>query len=114
MPQFYTHIAKSQGDMKEIRENSRPVSLPIGLIGENKDFAYGFDGDKYYVTEGVFGYIVTGIHLAYDEAKQLFNALTFIEASEPSVSVINTAIKLARKKSLSGDDLFWMLTEKIS
>ena len=100
--------------MKEVRENSRPLSLPIGLIATSKEFAYGYDGGKYYVSEGVFEYLVTRISLSLDEAKQLFNALTFIEASEPSPSSINIAIKLSRRQKLSGDDLFWMLTEKLN
>ena len=114
MPKFYTHTPKSQGNMKDVRVGNRKASLPIGLIGESSSFAYGYDGDKYYVTEGVFQYLVTGVNLAFDEAKQLFNALDFNNSIEPSVKSVSSAIKDSRKEKLSGDDLFWFLTDKFN
>ncbi len=91
--------------MKAMRMSQ--VSLPVGLIGENNKFAYGYDGEKYYVTEGAFQYVVTRMHLAFEEAKQLFEALTFENASEPCAKVVNALVKSARKQKLNGNDLFW-------
>lgn len=114
MPQFNIHLPKSQSDMKAIRENSRKLFLPIGLISENHNFSYGFNGDYYYVAESTFGYLVTRMQLAFEEAKQLFNALTFAEASEPKASDINNLIKSSRKEGLSGDNLFWFYVDALS
>ncbi len=105
MPKFNLHTPKTQSDMKAMRMSQ--VSLPVGLIGENNNFAYGYDGEKYYVTEGAFQYVVTRVHLAFEEAKQLFEALTFENASEPCAKVVNTLVKSARKQKLNGNDLFW-------
>jgi hypothetical protein len=110
MAQFNIHSPKTQGDMKSIREASRKQVLPIGLISENRNFAYGYDGDKYYVTESI-GYLVTRMQLAFEEAKQLFNALTFVEASEPKSDTINSLVKSSRKQDLSGDNLFWFYVD---
>ena len=105
MPKFNLHTPKTQSDIKDMRIIK--VSLPVGLIGENNDFAYGYDGDKYYVTEGSFQYIVTRMHLSFDEAKHLFEALTFQNASEPCTKVINALVKYARINKINGKDLFW-------
>ena len=114
MPQFATHLPATDKAMKGARaEYNRVKNLPIGLIGENNQFAYGWDGDKYYVTEGVFQYLVTKMHLVIDEAKQLFNALSFNNCSEPCSKQITSALKEGRKQNLSGDSLFWFLTDKI-
>ncbi|PIB27194.1 hypothetical protein BFP78_15795 [Gaetbulibacter sp. 5U11] len=114
MPQFYNNLPSTDKAMKEARaEYNRIKNLPIGLIGENNQFAYGWDGDKYYVVEGAFQYLVTKTYLVIDEAKQLFNALSFNNSSEPCQKQITYAIKEARKQKLSGDNLFWFLTDKI-
>ncbi len=110
MPQFNIHSPKSQSDMKAIRENSRKLFL----ISENHNFSYGFNGDYYYVAESAFGYLVTRMQLAFEEAKQLFNALTFAEASEPKAIDINNLIKSSRKEGLSGDNLFWFYVDALS
>jgi len=91
--------------MKAMRMSK--VSLPVGVIGENASFAYGYDGDKYYVTEGVFEHFVTRVSLSFDEAKQLFEALTFSNAVEPCAKMISKLISSARKNNLKGMDLFW-------
>lgn len=113
MPQFSNHLPASARAIKEARTEYRRVkSLPIGLIGESASFAYGWDGKKYYVTEGVFQFFVTRIHLTMDEAKQLFNALSFNNCYDPCSKKVNYAIKEARKNRLSGDFLFWFFTDK--
>lgn len=109
MPQFNLHTPKTQSDMKAMRMNR--VKLPIGLIGDNNRFAYGFDGDSYYVTEGVFSHLVTRLSLSLDEASNLFYALDFIDASEPCNKIVSSTIKNARKKKLSGEDLFWFFVD---
>jgi hypothetical protein len=114
MPQFNIHSPKTQSDMKAIRQQSMKAILPIGLISENHNFAYGYNGENYYVTESAFSYLVTRMQLAFEEAKQLFNALTFAEATEPKASDINNLIKSSRKEGLSGNNLFWFYVDGLS
>jgi len=111
MPMFNIHTPKTQSDMKAARLSK--TTLPVGIIGNNCLFSYGFDGNTYYVTEGILQYFVTKMHLSFDESKQLFNALTFIDASEPNTKIINQAIKQGRKNNLSEDKLFWHLVDSL-
>ena len=89
------------------------MSLPIGTIGENSNFSYGYDGKKYYVTEGAFQYLVTRIHLTFDEAKQLFEALTFINSESTCIKKVSNVIKTARKAKWQGNDLFWWFVKTL-
>ena len=109
MPQFYNHLPATDKAMKEARaEYNRVKNLPIGVIGENNKFAYGWDGEKYYVTEySILDYFVTKTALLFDEAKALFDALTFVGNPAPKPTEITKLVKSARKQKLSGDDLFW-------
>ena len=111
MPLFNTNLPTTQGDLTKARLNK--VLLPIGTIGESNNFKYGFDGDYYYVTEGILDYLVTRIHLQFDEAKQLFDALNFLEASEPNPKLIASTIRNARKQKLKGIELFWYFVESL-
>jgi len=113
MPQFNLHTPTSQGDMKARRNNSRKKVLPIGIIAESLQYAYGYDGDTYYVTEGALSHLVTRMILSLDEAKQLFNVLDFEELIEPNAKDISRVIKSARKNKLNGDDLFWYLQQEL-
>ena len=115
MPQFSLHTPESQGDMAAIRRVYRMEnpSLPIGVIGESHNYKWGYNGEYYYVTEGVFEFLVTQIHLCLDEAKQLFESLNFCECSEPCQKAISMAVKGARKKKLSGDDLMWFFYDAL-
>lgn len=115
MPQFSHHAPATQSDLLAARRlaNINQKHFPVGVIGESSDFEWGFSGDHYYVAEGAFSFLVSKVHLAIDEAKQLFNALTFIDASEPSSKDISLAVKLARKQRLSGDDLMWFFADKL-
>ena len=112
MPQFNLHAPKTQGDMKAMRMNN--TKLPVGLIGENSNFAYGYDGEKYYVTEySILDYFVTKTELVFEEAKALFDALTFVGKPAPKPTEITKLVKFARKQKLIGDDLFWHFEEGI-
>lgn len=113
MPQFNKHTPKSQGDMKAIRENNRVQSLPTGIIAESLGYAYGYDGDTYYVTEGSFYHLVTRMSLSQDEARQLFNVLDFEQLIEPHPKTISRVIKSARRLKLSNDELFWYLQQEL-
>ena len=115
MPQFSHHAPVTQSDLLAARHlaNVNQKHFPVGVIGELSDFEWGFNGDLYYVAEGVFSFLVSKIHFSIDEAKQLFNALTFINASEPSSKAISLAVKLARKQRLSCDDLMWFFADKL-
>ena len=100
--------------MKILRKAMRmsKVSLPVGLIGENNNFAYGYDGEKYYVTENsILDYLVTKTYLTFDEAKQLFDALTFNNEHAPAPTKVTRLIKSARKQKLNNDNLFWHFVE---
>jgi hypothetical protein len=115
MPIFNKYTPKTQGDMADIRKKAKleRQSLPVGVIGENTLFSWGYNGDYYYVAEGVLEHLVTQMHLTLDEAKQLYEALTFCEHSEPSATDISLAVKEGRKKSLSGDELMYFLMDTI-
>jgi hypothetical protein len=89
------------------------MSLPIGTIAENLNFSYGYDGKKYYVTEGAFQYLVTRIHLTFDEAKQLFEALTFNNVEDICTKKVSNVIKSARKSKFEGDNLFWHFVKSL-
>lgn len=106
MPQFYKHTPKSQADMAA--ERKRRTSLPVGLIGVNSQFSYGYNGSTYYVTEySIFDYFVTKTELSFEEAKALFEALTFAGNPAPKPIEVTRLIREARRKKLSGDELFW-------
>jgi len=114
MPQFAIHCPVSAFEMrKRLLPQYFNNHNPIGVISKNGEFEYGYDGDKYYVTESVFKFFVTKIHLSFDEAKQLCNALSFIEALAPCTKKVALSIKNARKQKLSGDTLFWHFTETV-
>ncbi|MFT6904181.1 MAG: hypothetical protein ACJAS1_000831 [Oleiphilaceae bacterium] len=115
MPQFSHNTPATPSDLLAARRlaNINQKHFPIGVIGESSDFAWGFNGYHYYVTEGAFCFLVSKAHLSIDEAKQLFSALSFIDASEPSAKSISLAVKLARKQRLSGDNLMWFFADKL-
>ena len=99
--------------MKAARMNR--TTLPVGLISENNDFAYGYDGDKCYVTEcSLLDYFVTKTALLFDEAKALFEALSFIGDPAPKPTEITKLVKAARKQKLINDDLFWYFVDGLS
>lgn len=116
MPQFYPHTPTSQGDMAAIRKASRASKqvLPIGIIGEGINFSWGYNGEFYFVSEGVLEYLVTRIHLTLEEAGKLFEALNFTESSEPCQQTIFKAIKTSRKEKLIGDKLMWFFVDALS
>ena len=113
MPQFSIHTPATQSDLAKARKvnNLKQNHFPVGVIGDSNGFSWGYDGDTYYVAEGVFEHLVTKMALSLEEAKQLFNALVFSSAYEPSNKVVVSAIKAARKVKLSGDDLMWKLID---
>jgi hypothetical protein len=115
MPQFSYHAPATQSDLAKSRflAKLQQSDFPVGLIGSQNGFSWGYDGSSYYVSEGVFEFLVTNMKLSLDQAKQLFNALNFINAIEPSSKAISRAIKLARKKHLLGDDLMWFFIEEL-
>lgn len=109
MPQFSIHTPKTQSDMRHIRkvEKLRQQHLPIGVIGQQGEFSWGYNGTSYYVSEGVWDYLVTRVHMTLDEAKQLFNALVWIEAKDTLLKIISNLIRSIRKLNISGDELMW-------
>jgi hypothetical protein len=116
MPQFSHHTPVTQSDLANARKSARLVQkhFPIGCIGEQGNFSWGYDGKTYYVAEGVLEHLVTKACLSLDEAKQLFNALVFSASYEVHGSLIAKAVKKARKKRISGDDLMWCLIDLLS
>lgn len=109
MPQFALHAPKTQSDMANLRQKFRldNAVLPVGVIGESKNFAYGYNGEYYYVTEGILCHLVTRKHLSFEESQKLFEALNWTEHSEPCPKTISTLIAGARKDGLIGDDLLF-------
>ena len=116
MPQFSIHTPKAQCDMKQIRMQYKmqKTTLPIGIIGQSTNFAYGYDGEKYYVTEySILDYLVTNMNLFFEEAKYLFEALTFVGNPAPQPKLITKIIKSARKQKLTNQDLFWHIVDSL-
>lgn len=116
MPQFSYHTPTSQGDMAARRKANKSLKqkLPTGKIGENTNFSWGYNGEYYYVCEGVLEHLITNIHLTLEEAKRLFESLSFIDSSEPCPKSISQAIKGSRKDELKGDDLMWFFVDALS
>lgn len=116
MPQFSIHTPKSQSDMTAIRMNSRASKryLPIGKIGESLNFSWGYNGEAYYVAEGVLEHLITRINLSLEEAKKLFEAVTFIESNEPCTKAVSKAVNASRKEKLIGDELMWFFVDALS
>jgi len=81
--------------------------LPVGVIGENSRFSYGYNGKSYYVTEGSLEHLITRMELSLEEAKQMYTALSFTEVEAPNSKTINGMVKRTRKDKLTNpDDLF--------
>jgi hypothetical protein len=116
MPQFSIHTPKSQGDMAAIRKFAQlsKRSLPIGVIGENNNFSWGFNGKYYYVTQGVLSHLLTQAHLSLAEAEKIFEALTFGNVEDVCSKALYITINQARKTGLSGDDLMWFYFDALT
>jgi len=115
MAQFNIHTPKTQSDAGSIRKASRlsKKQLPAGLIAEGRNFNYGYGGEYYYVSEGVVGFLVTKVHLSFDEAKSLFSALEFIGSSEPSPAMVSSVVKESRRARVCGDRLLWFFVDRL-
>lgn len=88
--------------------------LPIGIIGEEGRFSYGYNGTTYYVTEYcILDYYVTRTHLKFEEAKKLYEALVWVSYPAPKPSEVTKMIKRSRKKKLTGDNLLFFFIEWI-
>ena len=116
MPQFNQHTPMTQSDIRRyrIRYKMNRVIKPIGIIGENDYFKYGFDGSKYYVTHGVLDEFVTLISLTFEEAKHLFDAFNWCNTRSYSYRKVSDLIKSSRKLKINGDDLFWHFEDGLS
>ena len=116
MPMFYKHLPTCPIRNRAAANIDRIINhrRPIGVISEGNHFAYGFDGDKYFVTQGVVCEFVTGIHLSFEEAKALFDALQWNAAGWSCYKAVTAAVRKARKKKLAGDSLFWFFQETLS
>ena len=113
MPQFYKSLPVSQGTLAEqrrLRMNTRP---PVGIIADQGNYSYGFDGNKYWVAEGVLQHLMTGIHLTFDEAKMLYDALQWNNNGIDS-SIVNNAIRAGRKAKHTGQTLFWFYVDSLN
>jgi hypothetical protein len=61
MPQFSDQAQKFHGDLKAISNagDAEMESLPVGIIGENRNFRWGYTGQTYYVAEIFLESLVT-------------------------------------------------------
>ncbi len=114
MPQFNDTPRHISDIRREIKMSKFNQSNPIGIISESLNFAYGFDGDKYYVTEGAFYHLVSKAVLFFDEAKNLYNALVWNNENAPEPKVITKLVKEYRKLKLSGDNGFWFFVDNLN
>ena len=115
MPMFATQTPTTNGDLTTARKASKlsEYKKPIGDIGVSDRYQYGFDGDKYYVTEGFLCQYVTQVHLSLDEAKHLFNALNWVGDIDFCYKLPSKLVKEARKKKINGDSLFWFFVDSL-
>lgn len=114
MPMFHNSAPKSISSVRASVNASKLVNYkrPIDIIGHSGIFSYGYDGYKYYVTEGVFPSILTTARLSLDKAKALFDACTLATAPHGygfglDPKAVTASVKEARRKKLTGDDLLW-------
>ena len=99
MPAFFTHT---------------PVSSSTGLIGETlidgNLITYGYDGESYYVSLGVYEILAFGrMKMTFNQAKAAFDAIEFysIDINKWNFQGAKKALRDARKEKLSGDELMF-------
>ncbi len=114
MPLFNNTPSTITSIQKARKERAIKKSLPIGVIGENDSFKYGYNGEYYYVTEGILEYYVTKMHLTFPEAKALFDALVFIGNDNTCSLSVTSTIKKYRKKDFMNKSLFWGIVDILS
>jgi hypothetical protein len=66
------------------------------------------------VVEGIFQYEVAKVELSEDEARRLFDALSFVETEYHCQKKVTKLVKEARAKKLEGRKLFFFFEEKLS
>jgi hypothetical protein len=119
MPQFAIHKPVSISYLRDQinKDKLHEYSKPIGVIGENLNYSYGYEGDgRYYVTAGILGELVCGrMKLTFDQSKQLFDALNFSDMKPEHLNYNNciSALKIARKNKIEGKELFWLFLNAI-
>ena len=80
-------------------------------IKHNDKFSLHFNGDFYQVSEGPFEYLLTNKHLSFDEANELFNAVTFCDVEDLKPSFVSSIIAKSRLEKTT--DLFWFFVDSI-
>lgn len=115
MPQFNKHTPTAPSTLRKKINMEKAIGnyKPIEVIGKNSSYAYGYNGRSYYVTEGAFSYLLTTTYLTFDEAKNLFEACTFVGSAPDNTKVISSIIKASRKLKLNGDELMYFFIEQL-
>ena len=115
MPQFSKHTPIASSTIRKKINMEKAISdyKPIGVIGKNSSYAYGYNGRSYYVTEGVFSYLLTTTYLTFDEAKNLFEACTFVGYAPDKPKAITSIVKAARKLKLKEAELMYFFIDQL-
>ena len=112
MPAFFTHTPIHSSTVRASINAQKLMDYkkPIGVIAESLDKAYGFDGDKYYLTVGCLPTYAFGtMKMDFDQAKSAYEAILFfnIEPMNWDFNKAKEALKSARKNKLTGDKLMF-------
>jgi hypothetical protein len=119
MAQFSTHAPISSSALRDKIKKEKLIDYPkpIGVIGKNDNYSFGYEGDgNYYVTMGILGELVCGrMKMTFEQAKQMFDALNFLgmPSSELNYKLCIKALKEARKNKMEGNNLFFFFVQNI-
>lgn len=119
MAQFSVHSPVSSSTLRNKINKNKLIDYPkpIGVISENHNYSYGYEGDgNYYVTMGLLGELVCGrLKMTFDQAKQMYDALNFLEIPAPELNykLCVKALKEARKNKMEGNKLFFFFVQNI-
>lgn len=118
--QYFNKLSPSFGvvklnttDSTKNNYNQNLDSLPTGEISRfGLNASYGFTGKYYYVALGALNHYITNIHLTFDEAKQIYSAISFCQKFEHFKN-LNSWIRECRRRALQENDLFDYLVDRI-
>jgi hypothetical protein len=121
MPQFNTHAPKSASTLRnQIKMQSLDLDMqskPIGVISENFDYSFYYDGESYRVSVGFFCYLAVGrSRMTFEQARTLYNACLF-EGLEPvnfDFDKCIKAFKTIKRSTLTGDNLMFLWIDLLS
>ena len=112
MPAFFTHTPTHSSTVRASINADKLTNYkkPVGVIGEDVDKSYGFNGDTYYVEVGVFPILAFGrMEMTFEQSKSAYDAISLfdIDTFKWDFNRAKKALKEARKNKLTGDELMF-------